>query len=81
MIKKDSIKKARQRANRKTNETEHEFLIRKKNEADRGAERSKKETHEKLIGDSLLDVFEAEKDIQVPNISDSIEVEIATKKA
>jgi len=33
------------------------------------------------IGDSLLDVFEAEKDIQVPNISDSIEVKIATKKA
>ncbi len=34
-----------------------------------------------IIGDSLLDLFEAEKDIQVPNISDSIEVEIATKKA
>jgi hypothetical protein len=39
------------------------------------------ETKEKngIIGDSLLDVFEAEKDIQVPNISESIEVEIATK--
>jgi hypothetical protein len=42
MIKKDSIKKARQRANRKTNETEQKFLIRRKNEADRGAERRKK---------------------------------------
>ncbi len=30
--------------------------------------------------ESLLDVFEAEKDVQVPNIFESIEVEIATKK-
>jgi hypothetical protein len=34
-----------------------------------------------LFGDSLLDAIEAEKDDMVPNISESIEVKIATKKA
>ena len=42
--------------------------------------RQKKKGKNGIIGDSLLDVFEAKKDIQVPNISDSIEVKIATKK-
>jgi hypothetical protein len=46
MIKKDSIKKARQQANRKRNETEQELLIRRKNEADRGTKRRKRETDE-----------------------------------
>ncbi len=44
-------------------------------------ERKGKKGKNGIIGDDLLDVFEAEKDIQVPNISDSIEVKIATKKA
>jgi hypothetical protein len=33
-----------------------------------------------IIEDSLLDVFEAEKGVQVPKISESNEVKIATKK-
>ena len=43
--------------------------------------RQKKKGKNGIFGDSLLDVFQAEKDIQIPNISESIEVEIAIKKS
>ena len=43
--------------------------------------RQKKKGKNGIIGDSLLDVFEAEKGVQVPKISESNEVKIATKKA